>query len=128
MRGIWSSRATIQSPSQTERFSSEVDRGIDNKLIEDGLGGRLLDTDMVMMGCRGETTVYVPAEASRVVSDDDIERVRDSAALLRRLYPEAEVVPAVYGHIVSGPQVRFARFDDAVGLERVHIFLDYSAA
>ena len=125
VRGIWSSRVYIQPPNQAERFSSEVDRGIDNRLIEDGLGRILLDTDLVTMARRGETTVYVPAEASRVVSDDDIERVRDSAALLRRLYPEAEVVPAVYGYIVPGSLVRF---DDAVGLERVHIFLDDSAA
>ena len=64
---------------------------------------------MVMMARRGETTVYVPVEASGVVNDADIERVRDSAAILRRLYPGAEVIPAVYGYSVAGPQVRSAR-------------------
>lgn len=127
VRGIWSSRVTIQPPCQTERFGPEVDRGVDVGLIEHGQGGRLLDIDMVMNARRGETTVNVPGEASRVVSDDDIERVRDSAAFLRRLYPNGEVKPAVYGYIVSSPRVRVAWFDDAVGLERVHIFLDDSA-
>ena len=97
-------------------------------MIEDGQGGRLLDTAMVMMARRGETTVYIPAEASGVVSDDDVERVRDSAACLRRLYPESEVIPAVYGYSIAGPRVRFARADDAAGLERVDTFLDDSAA
>ena len=82
---------------------------------------------MVIMARRGETTVYVPAEASGVVNDDDIERVRDSAAFLRRLYPETEVIRAVYGYSIAGPQARFARADDTAGLEQVHIFLDDSA-
>ena len=124
VRGIWSSKVSIQPPSRTERFSSEVDHGVDSGLIEDSQGGRLLDTDMVIMARRGETTVYVPAEASRVVN----ERVRDSAAFLRRLYPASEVIPAVYGYSIAGPQVRFARADDTAGLEQVYIFLDDSIA
>ena len=35
VRGIWSSEVSIQPPSRIERFSSEVDRGIDDGLIED---------------------------------------------------------------------------------------------
>ena len=128
VRGIWSSKVSIQPPSRTERFSSEVERGIDDGTISDSQGGRLLDTDMVITASRDQTTVYVPAEASGVVNDDDIERVRQSAAFLRRLYPDAEVIPAVYGYSIAGPQVRFARADNGAGLEQVHIFLDDSLA
>ena len=127
LRGIWSSKVSIQPPSRTEGFSSEVDRGVDRGLIDDRQGVRLLDTDMVITARRGETTVYVPAEASGVVNDDDIERVRDSAAFLRRLYPKTEVVPAVYEYSIADPQARFARADDTADPEQMHIFLDDSA-
>ena len=127
-RGIWSGKASIQPPSRTERFSSEVDRGVDDGLIEDSQGGRLLDTDMVIVARRGETTVYVPTEASGVLNDEDIAHVRDSAAFLRQLYPGTEVIPAVYGYSIAGPQVRFAQADETAGLEHVHIFLDDSIA
>ena len=128
VRGIWSSKVSIQPPSRTERFSSEVEQAVDSGLIEDSQGGRILDTDMVIMAWCGEMTVYVLAEASGVVNDDDIERVRDSAAFLRLLYPATEAIPAVYGYSIAGPQVRFARADETAGLEQVHIFLDDSIA
>ena len=79
---------------------------------------------MVILARRDETTVYVPVEASGVVNDDDIERVRDSAAILRRLYPGAEVIPIVYGYSIAGPQARSARADETADLEQVHVFLD----
>ena len=125
VRNIWSGKVAIQPPSIVERFARDVEKAVDDGIVQDGEDGRLLDTDMIIRGRRGDQIVYIAVEASGVINDEDINRARESAAILRRIY-STETIPAVYGYSIAGPQLRLARADDEAAREGVLIFLDES--
>ena len=124
-RNVWASRIAIQPSGRAGRFIQDIDNALDDGTIQDGEYGRLLDTDLIIRGRRGDRTVYVAVEASGVINDVDINRARDSAAILRRLY-DAEAVPDVYGYSISGPQMRLERADEEAAREEALVFLEES--
>ena len=94
-------------------------RDFDDAIAENGLSsaerGRILTTDLIMRGVRTRTgeTVYVAAEASYTLDQNDVARAKESAENLARVFPGATVVPAVYGAVIP-PQVRRAAEEGGV--------------
>ena len=70
-------------------------------------------------------TVYIAVEASGVIGSGDIDRARQSADILKKLYGE-DAIPAVYGFSIESEQVEQAKPKD--GLAEVHIFLETERA
>ena len=81
---------------------------------------RLLDTDMIVLGNRrgSSSDVYVPIEASFSVSMSDIEKVKLSAEVLGKIFPDAEIYPALYFMNIPEWLVQVAE-DEEIGLMRV---------
>ena len=59
---------------------------------------RLMDTDTVVRGrmVRASNPVYVAVEATFSLSRQDIDKVCQSAALIRRLFPDSDAYPLLY--------------------------------
>jgi len=121
-RTLWLSEHYVQPPSRAEAFYSRKERAADNGQISYDEADRLTDTDMIMSAetTDGET-VYIAVEASGVIGDGDISRVRHSADILKKLY-DAGAIPAVYGFTIAPEQVERAKPGD--DLAEVHIFLE----
>ena len=124
-RAIWTARVGAQATGRAESFENLTDSATDDGLITDDEAGRLLDTDMVMTGIRisdGEL-VHIAVEASSGIRTIDIDRARESASILHRLYG-TEAIPVVYGYNIAHQQVNEAQPDPANSLLEVHIILE----
>ncbi len=64
---------------------------------------RLMNTDLIASARRRGSTqeVYVPVEVSNRLDREDVDRAVKSAEALAGVYPDAEVLPAVYGSEMS---------------------------
>ena len=124
-RAIWTAHVDAQATGRAERFENLTDSATDDGLITDDEAGRLLDTDMVMTGIRisdGEL-VHIAVEASSGIRTIDIDRARESASILHRLYG-TEAIPVVYGYNIAHQQVNEAQPDPANSLLEVHIIME----
>ena len=122
LRVLWLAEYPVYPSSRAEAFDRLKERAADSGRISDEEADRLTDTDMIMRATTADgETVYIAVEASGVIGDGDISRVRRSADILRKLYGE-EAIPAVYGFSIGPEQVERAKPKD--GLVEVHIFLE----
>ena len=120
---IWMSRGPINPISRQDAFARKVEEATDAGIISDDDEGRLNRTDMVVRSLRksdGEP-LWIAAEASGVINYDDIDRARQSATALTKLYAQ-DALPAVYGHRIADEQRTFAQAHD--GLQEVHVFIE----
>ena len=64
---------------------------------------RLLRTDMIVRGTSrdGSRVIFVATEASYSVEEDDIEKVSQSAATIKKVFPDDEVCAALYCENIS---------------------------
>ncbi len=64
---------------------------------------RLMYTDLIASArrCGSTQEVYVPVEVSNRLDHEDVDRAVKSAGALVAVYPDAEVLPAVYGSEMS---------------------------
>ena len=125
VRAIWTARIAAQATGRAEIFEDLTNVAIDDGLITDDEAGRLLDTDMVMTGIRvsdGEL-VHIAVEASSGIMTIDIDRTRDSASILHRLYG-TDAIPVVYGYNIAHQQVTEAQPDPVNNLPEVHVILE----
>jgi len=125
VRAVWTARNAAQATGRARRFERDTEEASEKGTISHAEADRLVDTDMILSGLEatlGET-VYVAVEASGVIKSGDIERARESADILRRLY-KAEAKPAVYGYRIEQPQVVEAQADSKAGLPEVRVFLE----
>ena len=119
---LWMAEHYVQPPSTAEEFNDRKELALDNGDISDEEESRLEDTDMVMRARNADgQTVYIAVEASGVIGSRDIDRARDSAKILTKMYGE-DSIPAVYGFAIDDNQVRQASATDE--LAEVHIFLE----
>ena len=119
---LWMAEHYVQPPSTAEEFNDRKELALDNGDISDEEESRLEDTDMVMRARNADgQTVYIAVEASGVIGSRDIERARDSAKILTKMYGE-DSIPAVYGFAIDDNQVRQASATDE--LAEVHVFLE----
>lgn len=125
VRAIWTARNAAQAAGRARRFERDTEEATETGKISHTEADRLIDTDMILSGLKavpGET-VHVAVEASGVIKSHDIERARESADILRRLY-ETQATPAVYGFRIEQQQVVEAQADSKAGLLEVRVFLE----
>ncbi len=125
VRAVWTARNAAQATGRARAFERQTEEATDKELITDIEADRLIDTDMIVTGTRmpAEDIVYIAVEASGTIKSNDIQRARESAAILNRLYG-AEAFPAVYGYHIDEQQITEARSDAENALLEVRIFLE----
>ena len=80
-----------------QSFNNDLFDANKEGVLSDREYGRLLNTDMIMSGIDlGGAEIHVVAEASFALTSSDIEKVLNSADLLRRMYPESDVRTALW--------------------------------
>ena len=84
-------------------FEDEIEDARDRGAISHTQRQRVYETDLIVRARSRATrdTVYVVVEASFTIDDDDIDRAGKTADALRQVFPDVEVVPAVYGAAVA---------------------------
>lgn len=129
VRAIWTARSAAQATGRARTFERQTEEASESGVITHTEADRLIDTDMIVSGIRmpDGNVVYVAVEASGTIKTNDIERARESASILARLY-ETEAIAAVYGYSIEQQQVDEAQPDAEAGLPEVHIFLESDRA
>jgi hypothetical protein len=109
--------------SRSEYFVQTLEDATDSGIITEDEEARLTRTDMVIRSLRKSdgSRLWIAAEASGVIDQDDIERARQSASALKKLYGE-DAVPVVYGYSISERQREQTAATPE--LQQVHVFLE----
>ena len=119
IRGARLVRAVGSGASDTE-FNDAVLDAMDSGLISDDDYTRLMATDMVVSGALAGTNVYVAVEVSFTISSDDIDKVKHSASLIKRVYPDIDARAALY-YFAADDERRMAAADAGVEIIRAEI-------
>ena len=84
-------------------FEDEIEDASDRGAISRSQRERVYETDLIVRARSRGTgeTVYVAVEASFTIDNDDIYRAGKTADALRQVFPNVEVVPAVYGAAIA---------------------------
>lgn len=87
----------------SHQFEDAIEEASDQGAIEVNQRERVYDTDVIVRARRRESgeTVYVPVEASFTIDYSDVDRVVNTAIALRQVFPREDVVPAVYGEVIT---------------------------
>lgn len=119
IRGARLVRAVGSGASDTEFNDAALD-AVDSDLISDDDYTRLMATDMVVSGALAGNNVYVAVEASFTISSDDIDKVKRSASLIKRVYPDIDARAALY-YFAADDERRTAATDAGVEIIRAEI-------
>ena len=119
IRGARLVRAVGSGASDTEFNDAALD-AVDSGLISDDDYTRLMATDMVVSGALAGANVYVAVEASFTISSDDINKVKRSASLIKRVYPDIDTRAALY-YFAADDERRAAATDAGVEIIRAEI-------
>ena len=121
-RTLWLAEHYVQPPSRAEEFEMSKERAVAESQITAEEAERLTDTDMVMRATHAQgDTIYVAVEASGVIGRRDIDRARESASILKKMFG-GDAIAAVYGFSIEPVQIEQARANDDVA--EVHVFLE----
>ena len=81
----------------SERFNEAIWAALDDGLINISEYERLLDTDLIVQGTvDGGNNAFCATEASYTPETDDLDKVSQSANILRKVFADAEVYAALY--------------------------------
>ena len=96
---FWMARHLMPPMSRSEYFIRTLEDATDNGIITDDEELRLFTTDMVIRSLRQSdgSLLWIAAEASGVIAQNDIERARRSALTLQKIHGE-DAIPVVYGY------------------------------
>ena len=124
---FWMARQQTPPMSRSEQFAQTLENATDNGTIAPDQEGRLTRTDLIVRSVRESdgSRLWIAAEASGVIDQDDISRARQSALALQKIYGE-DAIPAVYGYRISDRQREQAAATPE--LQQVHIFLEHDEA
>ena len=120
---FWMTRHATPPMIRGERFVAKIESASDREIITEDEEARITRTDMVIRSLRKSdgSRLWIAAEASGVIDQDDIERARQSASALKKVYSE-DAVPVVYGYSISERQREQA--EATPELQQVHVFLE----
>ena len=120
---FWMARHLMPPMSRSEYFIRTLEDATDNGIITDDEELRLFTTDMVIRSLRQSdgSHLWIAAEASGVIAQNDIERARRSALTLQKMHGE-DAIPVVYGYGVSDQQRQQAAATPE--LQEVYIFVE----
>ena len=80
----------------SERFNEAIWTAEENGVIDKSEYERLLDTDRIVQGTVGEGKIaFCAADASFTAESDDVDKVSESANILRKVFTDAEVYAAL---------------------------------
>lgn len=87
-----------EKDDNSAEFNAAIRKARSEGSLTDAECRRIVDTDMIIKGRRvGDAhPVYVAIEATYSLAMSDIDKVCQTAALIRSIYPDAEVFPALY--------------------------------
>ncbi len=88
----------------TPDFHDQMDALVEADHITDDQWHHLLNTDAVVRASKDGRTVYVVAEISKTVHDDDIDRAEERAAILQQA-TGSTAYPLVVGNQIPQPQM-----------------------
>ena len=120
---FWMARHQTPPMSRSEYFIRTLEDATDNGIITDDEELRLFTTDMVIRSLRQSdgSRLWIAAEASGVIDQNDIERARRSALTLQKIHGE-DAAPVVYGYSISERQRQQAAATPE--LQEVYIFVE----
>ena len=106
-----------------DEYIQAVEDAADDGIISADEETRLMQTDMVVRARKNSdgSALWVAVESSGVINLDDIERARQSAAALGRVFGE-DAAPAVYGYRIAEQQREQAAAAEEG--QKVLIFID----
>ena len=118
LRPVWAGIRVV-TEDRNPKFAADVDAASDAGKITEYEENRLRATDMIMRARRNsdDATIWFAVEASGVINTDDIERARQSADAITKMYDQ-DAIPLVYGYRIPDHQRRQARE------QGVHVFID----
>jgi hypothetical protein len=101
-----------------EEFIDPLLSAEEHGLITSDQTARVVYTDLILRAQLRETLqrVWVAVEASNKVREGDIERSRETADILARVFEE-ESIAVVAGHSIDPPDLQRARAADVVYVE-----------
>lgn len=96
-------------------FQDAIYEASDAGILSEIQRRRILDTDLIVRGRSGDTgeDTFVALESSFTIDDSDIVRANRTAAALRKAFPDALVLAAVYCAVISDENAQRA-MDDGV--------------
>ena len=115
---VWASNHVVTG-ARNPQFIDAIDVAADAGKITEEENVRLRVTDLVIRARRKSdgATIWFAVEASGVINTDDIERARQSADAIKKVYAQ-DAIPLVYGYRISDHQRRQAHE------QGVHVFID----
>ena len=110
---------TLAANERRDEFEKTLEEAADSGRITDDEETRLQVTDLIVRSQRksDRSTLWFAVEASGVISDEDVTRVRRSANALNRIYGQ-DAIPLVYGYEISDENKALASEHE------VHVFLN----
>lgn len=101
------------------QFEEEVSKAADSGVITDDDETRLLVTDLIVRSQKksDRSTLWFAVEASGVINRDDVERARQSADAIQKVYSQ-DAIPLVYGYDIRDEERELA------AKTTVQVFLD----
>ena len=106
-----------EKDDNSEEFNASMRLALESGVITMDEYDRVLITDMIVSALRpgASNPVYTAIEASYSVTRDDIRKVKDTARILGRVFPDAEVHTALY-------YMNMATFIEAEAIEQgIHL-------
>ena len=87
-----------EKDDNSEEFNASMRQALESDVITLDEYDRVLITDMIVSALRpgASNQVYTAIEASYSVTRDDIRKVKETARILGRVFPDAEVHAALY--------------------------------
>ena len=87
-----------EKDDNSEEFNASMRQALENGVITMDEYDRVLITDMIVRALRpgASNPVYTAIEASYSVTRDDIQKVKETASVLGKVFSDAEVHTALY--------------------------------
>ena len=104
----------------SEEFNANMREALESGVITMEEYDRVLMTDMIVSARRPGTSnpVYAAFEASYGVTRDDIQKVKETARILGRVFPDAELHSALY-YMNMAPFIEAEAIEQGIHLIRV---------
>ena len=90
--------SVAETDANSQEFASEIDEANDDGIITNAERRRVFDTDTIMKSARRghPNPVYTVVESSYSLTRDDIQKVKTTATILGKVFPDAEIHTALY--------------------------------
>ena len=102
---FWMARISTPPAGRGDRFVIEIESAAENGIITEDEEARILRTDMIIRAIQKAdgSHIWIAAEASGVIDKSDIDRARQSADALEKVFGE-DTAPIVYGYSIDRRQ------------------------